>query len=108
MEKSQSITNLTKALHLFHVKMQTIKFDAVNPHFKSKYASLSHILEEIKDPLLESGLVIVQMPFDENGLITQLIHTETGEYISSTYYMKPDRATPQGYGSVLKIGRAHV
>jgi hypothetical protein len=107
MQKTESIKNLTKALQVFHLKMQTIKFDAVNPHFRSKYASLSHILEEIKDPLLEAGLTIIQLPVDENGLTTMLIHSESGEYISSTYYMKPDKVTPQGYGSVLTYQRRY-
>lgn len=107
MTRSESIQNLAKALQIFQVKMQSIKFDSINPHFKSKYASLSHILEEIKEPLIESGLNIIQMPVEENGLVTMLIHSESGEFISSTYYMKPDRQTPQGYGSVITYQRRY-
>jgi hypothetical protein len=107
MEQSQSIANLTKALLLFQIKIDTIKFDQTNPFFKSKYASLTHILETIKDPLTECGLVISQFPTDNNGLVTMLIHAESGEYIRTTYYMQPEKNTPQAHGSVVTYQRRY-
>lgn len=104
---SASIVNLTKALLTFQVKTETIKFDQTNPFFKSKYASLTHILETIKDPLIECGLVISQFPIDSNGLVTMLIHAESGEYLSSTYYMTPEKNTPQSHGSVVTYQRRY-
>ena len=107
MEKSTSIQKLATALHLFHVKMDTIKFDSVNPFFNSKYASLTNILQAIKEPLSESGLVLIQMPCGDNGLTTLLVHTESGEYVSSTYHMQPDKNTPQAHGSVVSYQRRY-
>lgn len=107
MEQSPSIINLTKALMLFQIKTETIKFDSVNPFFKSKYASLTHILETIKDSLIECGLVIMQLPTDNNGLTTMLIHAESGEYIRSTYYMEAEKNTPQAHGSVVTYQRRY-
>ena len=107
MERSESISNLTKALALFHVKVSKIKKDAKNPFFRSNYASLSHILEEIASPLQESGLVITQFP-DSDGLVSMLIHAESGEFLSSNYVMpvaKPN--DPQALGSAISYVRRY-
>lgn len=108
LEKSQSITGLSKALITFHLKVEKIKKDAKNPFFKSTYASLSNILEAINSPLIEAGLTFVQFPSGENGLTTILIHGETGEFIQSTYEMKPVKDDPQGRGSVITYQRRYA
>ena len=108
MEKSNSIINLSKALITFHVKVDKIKKDAKNPFFKSTYASLSSILEGINLPLIESGLAFSQFPTGENGLTTILMHGESGEFIQSTYDMKPVKDDPQGRGSVITYQRRYA
>lgn len=108
MERTEQISNLTKALACFHVKVGKIKKDAKNPFFKSNYASLSHILGEIQDPLQESGLVITQFP-DADGLVTMLIHAESGEYLSATYVMPVAKANdPQALGSAISYARRYA
>jgi hypothetical protein len=108
MEKSNSIVNLTKALLAFHVKVGKIKKDANNPFFKSKYASLSNILDEIELPMQESGLVVSQLPSGINGLTTMLIHAESGEYIQSEYFMQPVKSDPQATGSAISYARRYA
>lgn len=108
MQKSESIQNLAKALCLFHVKVEKIKKDAANPFFKSKYASLSNILDSINLPLSESGLTFSQLPTGENGLTTILLHAESGEFILSEYTMKPVKDDPQGRGSVISYQRRYA
>lgn len=108
MNRSESIINLTKALALFHVKVGKIKKDAKNPFFKSNYASLSNILDEITTPLLEAGLVITQFP-DETGLVSMLIHAETGEFLSSNYQMPVAKQNdPQALGSSITYARRYA
>jgi len=108
MNRSESIVNLTKALAIFHAKVGKIKKDAKNPFFKSNYASLSNILDEIDDPLLESGLVITQFP-DEDGLVSMLIHAESGEFISSNYRMPVAKQNdPQALGSSITYARRYA
>jgi hypothetical protein len=107
MTHSESIANIAKALSLFHIKVETIKKDATNPFFKSTYASLSNILDSIKEPLMESGLSISQFPTGEHTLITLLMHGESGEWIESSYEMKPVKDDPQGRGSVLTYQRRY-
>lgn len=106
LQKSDSIKNLTKALITFHVKVDTIKKDAKNPFFKSSYASLSNILESIKDPLIESGLSITQFPSGDHSLTTIIMH-ESGEWMLSEYTMKPVKDDPQGRGSCLSYMRRY-
>jgi len=107
MELSQSIKNLTNALQLFHIKVDNIKKDAKNPFFKSSYASLSNILESIKDPLAESGLILTQFPEGNYSLTTLLIHAESGEFFSSNLEMIPEKDTPQGRGSCISYMRRY-
>lgn len=107
MEKSNSIKEITKALIQFHIKVETVKKDATNPFFKSKYASLSNILDAIQIPLQESGLSFVQFPTGENGLVTILMH-ESGEFLQSEYTMHPVKNDPQGKGSVITYQRRYA
>jgi hypothetical protein len=107
MEKSNSIQEIAKAIIQFHIKVETVKKDATNPFFKSKYASLSNILEAIQIPLEESGLSFSQFPTGENGLTTILMHT-SGEYLQSDYNMQPVKNDPQGKGSVITYQRRYA
>jgi len=107
MNKSTTIGELAKALICFHVKVDSIKKDAKNPFFKSTYASLPNILEAINEPLNESGLALTMFPTDENGLYCLLIHAESGEWIESTYTMRPVKETPQDKGSCLTYQRRY-
>lgn len=108
MQKSESIKCIAKALLLFHMKVDIIKKDANNPFFKSKYASLSNILENIQLPLSESGLSFSQIPTGEGGLTTILMHGESGEYLIGEYVMKPSKNDPQGIGSAITYQRRYA
>lgn len=108
MEKSTEIKNLAKALLSFQSKMQKIKKDSNNPFFKSKYASLSNILENIQAPLNEAGLAFSQFPSGSNGLTTILIHAESGEYLMESYNMTPSKSDPQGQGSAITYQRRYA
>lgn len=108
MEKSTSIKSIANALIVFHVKVDKIKKDAQNPFFKSKYASLSNILDAINTPLNECGLSFSQFPTGQNGLTTILMHPESGEYIMADYEMKPVKDDPQGRGSVITYQRRYA
>lgn len=108
IQKSETITELTKGMAKFHSLVGKISKDAKNPFFKSNYASLSHILDEISDPLQQSGLVITQFP-DEAGLTTILIHAESGEFIQATYTMPVAKANdPQALGSAISYARRYA
>lgn len=107
MNKSQSISELVKALILFHSKVENLKKDAVNPFFKSSYCTLDNIINTIEAPLNAAGLTFAQFPTGSNGLTTILMH-ESGEWIESEYFMKPVKDDPQGSGSVITYQRRYA
>lgn len=107
MEKSTTIGELAKAMIKFHLKVDKIKKDAKNPFFKSTYASLSNILEQIDTPLIESGLAVCQFPSGDHGLTTIIMH-ESGEFLQAEYTMKPVKDDPQGIGSSITYQRRYA
>ena len=108
MQKSESIKAIAAALITFHLKVENIKKDSTNPFFKSKYASLSNILDAISTPLEESGLSFVQFPTGDSGLTTILMHSESGEYLEADYTMKAAKDDPQGRGSAITYQRRYA
>lgn len=107
MEKSESITKIADALCKFQGSMNGIKKDASNPFFKSRYASLSAIIEDTREPLSKNGLSYAQFPTGEYGLETILMHT-SGEWIKARYDMKPVDQKPQSLGSALTYQRRYA
>lgn len=107
MNQSQSIKEISQAMISFHQKINKIGKDAKNPFFKSKYASLSNILDAIQSPLSDSGLSICQFPTGQNGLTSILMH-QSGEWISAEYEMKPVKDDPQGRGSCITYQRRYA
>lgn len=106
MEKSESIKSIAAALLNFQVKCSKIIKKAENPFFKSKYADLPSILDEISTPLQECGLVISQFP-DGEGLTTILLHPESGEWMSASGIMHPVKSDPQSIGSAITYQRRY-
>lgn len=98
---------LTKGLIRFQMEVGKIKKDSNNPFFKSKYASLSNILDVITAPLITSGLAITQMPVGDGKLRTILTH-ESGEFIESEFDMKIVKNDPQSLGSAITYARRYA
>lgn len=107
MNKSESIKELATALCKFQGAVETVRKEAVNPFFKSKYASLANILDVIRKPLFENGLSFVQLPSGQHELTTIIMHT-SGEWIEETYSMTPTKNDPQGLGSVITYQRRYA
>ena len=91
----------------FQSEMEAITKDAQNPFFKSKYASLSAIIEDTRVPLGKNGLSYAQFPSGDASLTTILMH-KSGEWISDTYTMHPADNKPQSVGSALTYMRRYA
>lgn len=98
---------LTKALVKFHMEVGKIRKDANNPFFKSKYASLSNILDVVTPVLVQCDLNIMQMPVDDGNLRTILSHV-SGESVESTFNMKITKNDPQSMGSAITYARRYA
>jgi hypothetical protein len=86
--------------------------DLQNPHFKSKFASLSSVLAATDSALAKYGLCLIQYTrVRENGavlLITELVHVETNGTISSEYLLTPCKPNdPQAMGGALTYARRY-
>lgn len=54
----------------------SIKKGSQNPHFRNRYADINEVLEKVKKPLNDMGIVLIQIP-QQNGLETILHDTES-------------------------------
>ena len=83
--------------------------DATNPHFRSKYASLSSCVDSCKEAFHTHNFALLQSNgHDEYGqyVETTLLHT-TGERWSSVVYLVLSKADMQGLGSAITYARRY-
>ena len=66
MEKSPEIAKLATALVAFQTEMETVVYDADNPFYKSRYATLAALVSSSKDLLVKNGLAVSQIMEDES------------------------------------------
>ena len=110
MKTSESIKSIAPALLQAQMQITFAAKDATNPHFKSKYADLPAVIDAVKGPLNEHGIVFLQScsPSDDNKLhlTTRLIHS-SGEWIEDTAVCPLPKQDPQGYGSAVTYLRRY-
>jgi hypothetical protein len=79
------INELAAALSKAQGEFTAAEMDGVNPHFKSKYATLSSIQAATRPVLAKNGLSICQIPTiidNEMVLETRLMHTSGQQLVS--------------------------
>ena len=106
MNQSEQIDLLAAALVQFQSQAPAVHKNAVNPHFKNRYADLSAIIEATRKPLTDAGLTIVQLP-EGDELVTRIMH-KSGQWIASRTALKCAKNDMQGYGSALSYGRRYA
>ena len=109
MNSSPSISNLTKALLKAQSQMGAAVKGSKNPFFKSNYADLPTVMEVVKGPLNENGLLVLQPNAFREGrsfIDTVIIHAETGEYIvGETEVICSKERDPQANGAAQTYAR---
>ena len=90
METSQELQQLAEALAKAQAELSPVPFDSNNPFYKSRYASLSAVIAEVRKVLPKHGLSIVQTPTSHMefgifyaGVETMLIHN-SGQWIKGS------------------------
>lgn len=111
MQKSNEISEISKALAEFRKEVKQPLKDANNPFFKSKYVPLENVVEAIDDVAPNHGLSFTQWPVSDGngnvGVSTMLLHS-SGQYIEyDPVYMKPDKQTPQAIGSAITYSKRY-
>ena len=82
--------------------------DATNPHFKNQYATLTSVIDAVKDVANKHGLFITQLYGKDvlGHFIETKVIGESGE-LSSKLYLEVDKPTMQGLGSAQTYGRRY-
>lgn len=94
---------IVKALTQAKMEIQPPKKDSVNPHFKSKYATLDEICRVIREPLCKNGLSLshdVEKIDGEYFLVTTLSHV-SGDWMKNKVPMFLEKTTNQGIGGAI-------
>ena len=108
--KSESITKIAAALVAFSGEVKSIDHDSTNPHFKSDYTSLDHMIEVTKPILHKHGLTVMQFPGGDGERVTvrTMILHNSGEWIETEpLTLKPVKLDPQGAGSAITYARRY-
>lgn len=103
--------NLASALLKAQAGMGKLIKDSNNPHFNSTYASLAAVMDTVRGPLTDAGLVLYQSASSAEGLVivrSMLIHAETGETIEEQLALPVAQKTPQAMGSAITYGRRYL
>lgn len=110
MQTSNEINELAAAMAIAQGQMGAAYKNSSNPHFKSKFADLASISDVIKQPLSDNGLAVVQFPINnEQGVaITTRVMHKSGQWIEESFGIKPVKAGPQEYGSLISYFRRYA
>jgi hypothetical protein len=103
---SKIATALVKAQKAFGPALKT----STNPHFRSRYADLSAVIEAVIDALNANGIALTQQCHEcDNGVIVETVFLhESGATISSgRLHVPATKQDAQGYGSALTYARRY-
>lgn len=101
MLTSDQINEIAAALSKAQAQIQGAQKDGTNPHFKSKYSSLTSVWDACRGPLTANGLSVSQGLSNDDVKLkctTILLHS-SGQFIKSELCMTPQQNTPQAIGS---------
>lgn len=97
--------SIVEAMSAVMGEIQDPALDAVNPHFKSKYASLPAVLKAIRPLASKHGLSVVQL-IDGSTVQTKVYHSSGGE-ITSVVQLPPTQSM-QNLGSAITYARRYA
>ena len=84
----------------------SIKKDKRNPHFKNDYASLNEVLDKIKPPLNELGVVIIPLP-EATGVRT-ILHDTTDNTQTESFIPFINPTDMQKLGGAITYARRYA
>lgn len=109
----ESKAALYEALSKAQGELQAACKDAVNPHFKSRYATLAAVWDVCRPVLAKHGLAVIQLPqvvygeTCEVGVRTILAHA-SGACLEATLTLRSRDSSPQAVGSALTYARRYA
>lgn len=111
MRTSEAIQELAKSLVAANKSVKNPQKNAINPHFKNRYATLDAVIEAYKESYLKNGISVLENPKTEDGRIgveITLLH-ESGQFITHDPFMlPPGKNDAQGHGSSITYARRYA
>lgn len=105
--KSESIKELATALAKAQGELRNPHFDAENPHYRSKFASLMSVRDAVIPVLSKHGLSLSQWPLAEGsyaGCRSVLSHS-SGEWMEEAFLIPVDKGNAHGYASAVTYAK---
>ena len=96
---------LFKALAEFQATKPVAKMDGVNPHFKSKYATLASVMDAARGAT-PFGLSVSQL-VDGDLVVTMLCHS-SGEHLEACTRIIASKDNVHGYGSGITYAKRYA
>ncbi|WP_160997064.1 ERF family protein [Ligilactobacillus salivarius] len=98
-------------MNTFRSQLKQPVKDAKNPFFKSNYVTLEGVQNAIDAAIKGTGLAYTQIvKNDDNGNVgvETIITHESGQYLTTgVLALRPEKATPQGYGSTITYAKRY-
>lgn len=91
--------------------IQAATKDSRNPHYKSKYADLSAVIDAIKPALVDRQLFFTQRtePVERGVQVETVLHHANGEEMSlGKLFVPANKQDAQGFGSALTYARRYA
>ncbi len=108
---SPEITELAGAMLRVQQALKPAAKDGQNNYTNSRYASLQSVMETCREALLANGIWLTQLPVQVDqgnlGLVSKIVHAESGQWQSSLLVMPLPKGDPQGYGSAMTYARRY-
>jgi len=111
MKHSDSLANIAPALVKAQAEIKNSLQTTDNPFYKSTYAPLDVVIDDVRPVLNKHGIAIMQdvaSSGDDVIISTMLLHV-SGEWIQQDGMRLPmEKITPQGAGSAVTYGRRYT
>jgi hypothetical protein len=106
---SETLGALGAALAKAQSQIAGASRDSVNPHFKSKFASLAAVWDACREALSANEIAVVQpvTTRQRTVIVTTLLIHSSGEWIEERLPLIAQQDTPQGIGSTITYGRRY-
>lgn len=111
MEMSPEIGELAKALAAAQAAMPNPTLDAVNPHFRNKFASLAGVRNTVLPVLAAHGISMTQdLTTTDRGVAvrTILTHASGQQMVFGPLEMPATKMDAQGFGSAATYARRYA
>jgi hypothetical protein len=110
MQMSEHTDDLFAALAKAQSEIESIPFNRINPHFKSKYADLAITIEKTKPALSKNGLMVIQAVENDGTeyfVESMLVHS-SGQWIKSRVNLILNKNDMQGVGSATTYAKRYA